>query len=140
MLGRIPAFQTDDPSSISAGVGEFNPYPGTGCVYFVLYPMLSPECLCYSWEKRNLKFFLIWTALNFKGRSKTKIWARIICKRTQYIEFEREWSVDLGSTLGDLKNKKKTFFQFEEFFREKPIVPCSWVSNVLLIHKFNQNR
>ena len=46
----------------------------------------------------------MWTTLNFKGRSKTKIRARDVCKRSLYVEFERDWSVGLGSTLGDKKN------------------------------------
>ena len=43
------------------------------------------------------------TTLNFKSRSKTKIRARYIWKRTLYIEFERDWSAGLGPTLGDGK-------------------------------------
>ena len=47
----------------------------------------------------------MWTTLNFKGRSKTKIMARNIYKRILYIEFERDWLVDLGPALGDEKKK-----------------------------------
>ena len=49
----------------------------------------------------------MWNTLNFKGRSKTKLMARNICKRILYIEFERDWWVGLGSALGDGKKFKK---------------------------------
>ena len=53
-------------------------------------------------EKIKIKnFFLMWTTLNFEGRSKTKKWAKDICKGTLGIECEREWPVGLGATLGD---------------------------------------
>ena len=45
----------------------------------------------------------MWTTLNFKVRSQTKIMDRNICKRIVYIEFERDW-VGLGPALGDGKN------------------------------------
>ena len=48
----------------------------------------------------------MWNALNFKGRSKTKIQARDVWKRTLYIELERDWWVGLEPTLGDGKNFK----------------------------------
>ena len=48
-----------------------------------------------------LIFFLMWTTLNFKVRSKTKKRARDIYKRILYIEFERDRSIGLGSTFGD---------------------------------------
>ena len=51
----------------------------------------------------------MWTTLNFKGRSKTKIMARNICKGTLYIDFERDWWVGLGPPLGDGKNLKYIF-------------------------------
>ena len=53
------------------------------------------------WENENFNFFLMWTTLNFEGRSKTKKRARDICKGTLDIEFERDWSVSLGATLGE---------------------------------------
>ena len=46
----------------------------------------------------------MWTTLNFKDRSKTKIMAGNIWKRTLYIEFERDWCVGLDPALGDRKN------------------------------------
>ena len=33
-------------------------------------------------------FFVMWTILNFKGRSKAKVWPRNIYKMTLYVEFE----------------------------------------------------
>ena len=51
----------------------------------------------------------MWTTLNFKGRSKTKIMARNICKGTLYIEFERDWWVGLGPALWDGKDLKNIF-------------------------------
>ena len=51
----------------------------------------------------------MWTTLNLKGRSKTKIMARNICKRILYIEFERYWWVGLGPALGDGKDFKNIF-------------------------------
>ena len=68
------------------------------------------------------------------GRSKAKIRARYICKRTLHIEFERDSFVGLGRTLGDGKHFK-IFFQLQGYFQEKPIVSYCWVSNVLLLHE-----
>ena len=53
----------------------------------------------YFWENDNFKFFLIWTTFNFEGRSKTKNQAGDICKGTPDLEFEQDWSVDLGVML-----------------------------------------
>ena len=39
--------------------------------------------------------------LNFRGRGKTKKTARDIYMWTLYFEFERDWSIGLGSTFGD---------------------------------------
>ena len=39
--------------------------------------------------------------LNYEGRSKPEKRDRDICKETLDIEFERDWSVGLGATLGD---------------------------------------
>ena len=42
VFGRIPAFQFGGPGSIPGGVWNFNFYPGTGCVSFVVFcPVLS---------------------------------------------------------------------------------------------------
>ena len=65
------------------------------------------------WENKNFTFFLMWTTLNFEGRSKMKKKrARDICKGTLDIEFERDWWVGLGATLGVVK----TFFEKIEIF------------------------
>ena len=57
--------------------------------------------LSHLWENENLNFFLMWTTINFEGRSKTKKQAGEICKGTLEIECEWYWSVSLGATLGD---------------------------------------
>ena len=57
-----------------------------------------------------LSFFPTWTTLNFKGRSKTTIMARNICKRILDIEFERDRSISVGSTIGDGQTDRQTFF------------------------------
>ena len=46
-------------------------------------------------------FFLMWTTLNFRGRGKTKKKARDIYNRTLDMEFGRDRSTGLGSTIGD---------------------------------------
>ena len=48
----------------------------------------------------------MWTTLNFKGRLKTKIHARDICKRTLDIEFKGDWSIGLGAMLGNGHTEK----------------------------------
>ena len=62
-----------------------------------------------------LNFFLKWTTLNFKGRSKTKIMSRDICKRILYLEFEWDWWAGLGPALGDGKKLKIYFSSFRDF-------------------------
>ena len=67
-----------------------------------------------------LNDFLMWTTLNFEGRSKTKKKnkkerARDICKGTLDIEFEQDWSVILGAMLGDEQKIKNYFFSFRDF-------------------------
>ena len=61
----------------------------------------------------------MWTTLNFEGWSKTKKWAKNICKRTLDIEFERNWLVGLGTTLGDDHTEKLFFFYFLRIFPGK---------------------
>ena len=58
------------------------------------------------------------TTLNFRGRGKTKKTARDIYNRTLDIEFERDWSVGLGATLGDGQNIKNYFSSFRDFSRK----------------------
>ena len=53
-------------------------------------------------------FFLMWTTLNFRGRGKTKRTARDIYKRTLDIEFERDRSIGLGSTIDDRQTDTHT--------------------------------
>ena len=48
------------------------------------------------------------TTLNFKGTSETKKWAIDICKGTLDIEFERDWSIGLGSTTRDGQTDRQT--------------------------------
>ena len=84
----------------------------------------------------------MWTTLNFKGRSKTKIMARNICNRIIYIEFERDWWVGLGLALGDEKKNLKNIFPVSGIFPGKPRVSYCWASNIDYYkpRKFNQNR
>ena len=62
-----------------------------------------------------LIFFLIWTTLNFGGRSKAKKWAKDICRGTVDIECKRDWPVGLGATLGDGQKIKNYFSSFRDF-------------------------
>ena len=56
------------------------------------------------------------TTLNFRGRGKTKKTAGDIYKRTLDIEFERDWTVGLGVSLGyKQKIKKNYFYSFRDF-------------------------
>ena len=57
-----------------------------------------------------LNLFLMWT--------KTKTRARDISKRTLDSEFEQDWSVGVGATLGD-GQKIKTIFLVSGIFPEK---------------------
>ena len=58
----------------------------------------------------------MWTNLNFESRSKTKKKrAKDIYKGTLDIEFERDWSVGLGATLGDGQKIKNYFSSFRTF-------------------------
>ena len=50
-------------------------------------------------------------------------------KGTLDTEFERDWLVGLGVALGDATVTEKLKYVF--FFREKPIVSYTCVSNVL---------
>ena len=53
-------------------------------------------------ENRNDSFLLMWITLNFNGESKIeKKRSEDTFKGTLDIEFERDWSVGLGATLGD---------------------------------------
>ena len=50
----------------------------------------------------------MWSTLNFRVKGKTKKTARDICKGTLDIEFERDRSVGLGSTVGDGHTDRQT--------------------------------
>ena len=63
-------------------------------------------------EKMKILNFFMWTTLNFEGRSKTKKWAKDICRGTLGIECKRDRSVGLGTTLGDDGLKIKNFLAF----------------------------
>ena len=88
-------------------------------------------------RKTKIYFFMC-TTLSFRGRGKQKT-ARDICKRTLDIEFERDWSVGLGATLGDGQKIKNYCSSFRDFFRESKVSYC-WASKVLKPTIFNQNR
>ena len=68
-------------------------------------------------KMKILNFFLMRTTLNFEGISKTKKKkkARDICKGTIDIEFERDWSLGLGATLGDEQKIENYFSSFRNF-------------------------
>ena len=66
-------------------------------------------------KMKILNFFLMWTTLNFGGRSKTKKWAKDICRGTLDIECERDWSVSLGAMLDDGQKIKNYFSSFRIF-------------------------
>ena len=57
----------------------------------------------------------MWTTLNFEGKSKTKKWARDICKGTLDIEFEQDWLVGLGAILADGQKIKNYLSSFKDF-------------------------
>ena len=72
-------------------------------------------------KTKIFNFSLIWTTLNFEGRSKTKNKKREtgnIGKGTPDIEFQLDWSVGLGATLGDRQKIKNYFSSFKDFVRE----------------------
>ena len=41
VVGRISTFQPGDPGSIPGGITDFNLYPRTGCMSFVLSSVVS---------------------------------------------------------------------------------------------------
>ena len=57
----------------------------------------------------------MWTTLNFRSSGKTKNLARDIYMWTLDIEFERDQSIGLGSTFGDIHTDRQTFFLKHHF-------------------------
>ena len=66
-------------------------------------------------KMKILIFFLCELTSIFKSRSKTKERAGDICKGTLDIEYERDWSVGLGATLGEGQKIKNYFSSFRDF-------------------------
>ena len=66
-------------------------------------------------KTKFFNFFLMWTTLNFEGRSKTKKKEGDNCKWPPDIEFEQDWSVGLGAMLGDGQKIKNYFSSFRDF-------------------------
>ena len=65
------------------------------------------------WE--NEFVFLMWTSLNFEGRSKTETRAGDICKGTTDAEFKEDWSGFRRYARWRTENKKKYFSSFRIF-------------------------
>ena len=61
----------------------------------------------------------MWFTHNFKGRSKTKIMAKDICRGIVDIECERDWPVDLGATLGGGQEIKENIILVTRIFPGK---------------------
>ena len=62
-----------------------------------------------------LIFFLMWTTLNFKGRSNTEKLAGDIFKGALDVECEGDWSIGLGTLLG-IGQKIKSIFLLSGIF------------------------
>ena len=88
---------------------------------------------------KMFSFFLMWTTLNCEGRSKKKETANI-CKGTPDIEFEQDWSVAIGATLGDGQKIKYYFSSFRDFFRKSQYCRIVRIRMYYKPTKFNQNR
>ena len=67
-------------------------------------------------EKMKILIFLCELLLNLRADRKRRKRAGDICKRTLDIESERDWSVDLGATLGDGQKIKNYFFLLSGIF------------------------
>ena len=70
-------------------------------------------------KMKILQFSLCELPLILGGRSKTKKWAKYICRGTLDIECKWEWAVVLGATLGDGQKNKTIFFGFRDFSGER---------------------
>ena len=60
----------------------------------------------------------MWTILNLRVDRKRTKWAKNICRETLAIEYERDWPVGLGATLGD-DQKIKNYFLVSGIFPGK---------------------
>ena len=66
-------------------------------------------------KMKILIFFLYELPLILRVDGKRKKRARYICKGTLDIEFERDWSVGLGTTLCDGQKIKNYFSSFRDY-------------------------
>ena len=67
-------------------------------------------------KRKKIDFFLMWTSLNFEGRSEKKGGrGGNICKATPDIEFEQDWSVGLSAILADGQKIKNYLSSFRDF-------------------------
>ena len=79
-------------------------------------PQVLMKIVWAIFEKMKIfNFFHMWTTLNFDGRSRTRKETGDILKGTLDIEFERDWSVNLGATLGGGQKIKNYFSSFRNF-------------------------
>ena len=67
-------------------------------------------------KSKYLNFFLCELTLILGLGEKLKKEVRDICKRTLYIEFERDRSISLGSTIGDGQTHRQTQTHTHTFF------------------------
>ena len=65
-----------------------------------------------------LIFFLCELPLILGVDRKRKKWAKAICRGILDIEYERDWSVGLGTTLGKGEKFKNYFSRFRDFSGE----------------------
>ena len=71
-------------------------------------------------KMKILNFFLYELPLISRVDRKRKKKKRDICKGTPDIEFESDWSVGLGATLGDAQKIKNYFSSFRNFSWKNP--------------------
>ena len=98
----------DDLQKIKNYFSSFRDFSGKGDSFILfgfectINPQNLMKIVVVIFEKiKILNYFLLWTTLNFEGRSKTKKRPKYICKGTLEIECEWVWPVGLGATLGD---------------------------------------
>ena len=80
-------------------------------------PQHLMKIVCAILEKRKIFNFFTYVILPLILRvdRKRKTLAGDICKGTLDIEFERDWSVSLGATLGEAQKIKNYFSSFRDF-------------------------